>query len=66
MHRNFDDLPMSLSPQKIASLLGLSKSYVYKLVSNGELPHYAIGKRKVVLREDFVEWLKAREVCQGV
>ena len=62
MINNFNDLPVSLSPKKIAELLGLSKSYVYKLVSNGELPYYVIGKRKVVMRDDFVEWLRAREV----
>jgi excisionase family DNA binding protein len=56
-----EEIPVSYSPQDVSKLLGLSKSFVYKLLDTGELKHYKIGRRKVVLRGDFLEWFIGKE-----
>jgi len=55
------EMPVSFSPPAIANLLGVSKSYIYKLISMGELPHYEVGARKIVLRDDFLQWFYSKK-----
>ena len=56
-----DDMPVSFSPKDISKLLGLSKSFIYNIIGSGDLKHYVIGKRKIILKGDFIEWLSSRE-----
>ena len=43
-----------LRPREVASALGLSRSYVYRLLVEGEIPSVLIGKCRRV-RPDVVE-----------
>lgn len=45
------------SIQEVADLLGLSRSYVYELVRNGTIPNRQLGRKRVIPKEKFIEWL---------
>ena len=45
------------SIQEVANLLGISRSYAYELVRNGTIPALVLGRKRVIPKEKFVEWL---------
>jgi len=49
-----------LLPLEAAAILRISKSEVYRLLATGGLPHVAIGKRKIIRREDLDAWLESK------
>jgi hypothetical protein len=56
-----NEMPFSFSPQALSKLLGVLKSFMYNVINSGDLKHYEIGKRKIVLKDDFITWLGSRE-----
>ena len=47
-----------LTIENVAEMLGVSKSYVYKLTSKRILPHYKpMGKVVYFKREDIEDWI---------
>ena len=58
--KSLNELPISFQAIEIAKMLGVSKSYVYKILKSGELPHYEVGGRKVISRMDFLSWLDSK------
>ena len=50
------------SVTEVAELLGISKSYVYKLIRNKTIPFLKLGKRKIIPKTVFEEWLKENVV----
>jgi len=57
---SLNELPISYQAHEIAKILNVSKSYVYKILKSGELPHYEVGGRKVIARIDFLSWLESK------
>ena len=53
-----NSLPHSFGPTYMAKVLGISKSFAYKIVNSGEMQIYVIGKRKIIMKDDFVIWLE--------
>jgi len=48
-----------LKSQEVAEKLGVSKSYVYQLISNGELPVVRLGEKAIRIRpEDLDRFLE--------
>lgn len=45
------------SIQEVAELLGISRSYAYELVRNGTIPALVLGKKWVVPKEKFNNWV---------
>ncbi|MDD7637867.1 MAG: helix-turn-helix domain-containing protein [Clostridiales bacterium] len=45
------------SIQEVADLLGISRSYAYELVRNGTIPALVLGKKRVVPKEKFNNWV---------
>lgn len=43
---------------EVASLLGLSQSYVYELVNKDMIPSIKLGRRRIILKERFHRWLE--------
>lgn len=41
-----------------AEILGISRSYAYKLVSMGQLPVLDLGTRKIIPKAYLNEWLR--------
>ena len=52
---------LTLTPQEVASTLGVSRSFVYDEIAAGRLPHVRLGARRVLVeRAEFLEFLKLR------
>ncbi len=48
------------SIQEAANLLGISRSYAYELVRNGTIPALELGKKRVIPKEKFIEWINGK------
>ena len=54
----FDDLPDILDARQIALALRISRASAYNLLSSADFPTLHIGKRKLVMKVDLIQWLK--------
>ena len=55
----FDDLPDILDATQIASALRISRAGAYNLLSSEDFPTLHIGRRKLVVKNDLITWLKS-------
>ena len=55
----FDDLPDILDARQIALTLRISRASAYNLLSSADFPTLHIGKRKLVMKTDLIQWLKS-------
>lgn len=49
------------SIQEAADLLGISRSYVYEMVRNGTIPSLELGKKRVIPKVKFNQWVNGEE-----
>ena len=49
------------SIQEVAELLGISKSYAYELVRRGTIPSLKLGKKRVIPKEKFKNWVNGEK-----
>lgn len=52
---------MVYTVQEVAGLLNISKSYAYELIKNGTIPVLKLGKRRVVPKEKFNNWINGEK-----
>ncbi|MBR1442200.1 MAG: helix-turn-helix domain-containing protein [Firmicutes bacterium] len=57
IQRNVSELPLILSVKDVRKLLGIASNTAYALFSRSDFPAIKIGRRKLVARDDFFEWL---------
>ena len=55
----FNDLPDILDATQIASALRISRAGAYNLLSRDDFPTLHIGRRKLVMKNDLIAWLKS-------
>ena len=55
----FNDLPDILDARQIASALRISRAGAYNLLSSADFPTLHIGRRKLVMKNDLIQWLKS-------
>ena len=55
----FNDLPDILDASQIASALRISRAGAYNLLSSTDFPTLHIGRRKLVMKNDLIQWLKS-------
>ena len=55
----FDDLPDIIDAAQIASALRISRTGAYNLLSSDDFPTLHIGRRKLVMKNDLITWLKS-------
>ena len=53
-----------LKAEEIARILGLSRSYVYRLLQHGDLPAIRIGRTVRVRRVDLEKFIIGSETCR--
>ncbi len=46
-----------LTIQEAADVLGISKSYAYELSRQGVIPTLVLGKKRVIPKEKFIQWI---------
>lgn len=54
---SFDSLDIVLDVNDIMQILKISKANAYKIMASDTFPKMALGKRVLVQREDFKNWL---------
>ena len=53
-------LPLRLSVEQVADLLGVQEPTIYRWLRSGELPAYKVGATWVILRNEVCEALEQR------
>lgn len=61
-YKSYEDLPMILNANDLIDILGLSRTNIYYLLRAEQFPTITIGKRKMVRKDKFFEWLDKQEV----
>jgi predicted DNA-binding transcriptional regulator AlpA len=56
---NYEQLPLMLNAEDIKDVMNISRAGAYQLMHREDFPTITIGKRMVVPREKFLEWLEA-------
>ena len=59
-YHNFEELPLMMNMTDVAAVLGISRAGAYKLAHASDFPTFQIGRRIVVSREKFIEWLNSQ------
>jgi len=56
----FEAMPDVMDAKELAEALQISKAGAYNLLSSPDFPTLRIGGRKLVMKNELVEWLKSR------
>ena len=56
-YHSLEELPLMMNMADVATVLGISRARAYKLAHDRRFPAFQIGKRIVVSREKFLDWL---------
>ena len=58
-YKSYDDLPLFLNAEIVATVLGVSISSAYELLHEPGFPVVKVGSRMVVPKEKFMAWVFA-------
>ena len=56
-YTSYDQLPLALCADDVAAVLGISRANAYTLMRAKGFPTIFIGKRMIVPRDKFIEWM---------
>ena len=56
----FETMPDVMDAKQLAKALQISKAGAYNLLNDPDFPTLRIGGRKLVMKNELVEWLKRR------
>lgn len=56
----FKTMPDVIDAKQLAEALQISKAGAYNLLNSQDFPTLRIGGRKLVMKNELVEWLKSR------
>ena len=57
VYKSFDQLPVTIQAEDIAAILGISRAGAYTPMRSKGFPTIFIGKRMVVYRDKFIQWM---------
>lgn len=57
-YTSLDQLPITLSANQLAQVLGISRANAYTLMHSKGFPTIQIGKRMVVPKNKLIEWIE--------
>ena len=61
---NYEQLPLMLNAEDITDVMNISRAGAYQLMHREDFPKIIIGKRIVVPRDKFLEWLENSAVLR--
>ena len=61
---SYDDLPVTICADDVALILGISRANAYALMHTKGFPTIYIGKRMIVPKDKFIEWIN-QQVAVG-
>ena len=64
-YKSYEDLPLFLNVNDLSKALGIAPSSCYELMHEKDFPSIRIGKRLVVPREKFIEWVDEQSKGSG-
>ena len=53
-----DELPLTMNARDIAGYLNISLSCAYQVMNSRDFPVLKIGKRRIITKEHFLEWIQ--------
>lgn len=59
-YTSMEQLPITLSANQLAQVLGISRANAYTLMHSKGFPTIQIGKRMVVPKNKLIEWMEAQ------
>lgn len=54
-----DELPLTMNAKDVAGYLNISLSCAYQVMNAKDFPVLKIGKRRIVTREHFLQWIQS-------
>ena len=54
----YDQLPLMLNAEDVQAVMNISRAGAYQLMHRAAFPTILIGKRMVVTRDKFLEWVE--------
>lgn len=57
---NYDQLPLALSADEVAQVLGISRAGAYTLMHTKGFPVLKVGKRMVVPKDKLLAWMEKK------
>ena len=57
-YTNYEDLPLMLNAEDIQAVMNISRAGAYQLMHREDFPVIMIGKRMIVPRDKFLEWVQ--------
>ncbi len=63
---SLDNLPPTLSVEKAADILGVSRSSAYRAANSGEIPTFRVGRRLLVPTAKLLVLLTPEESTSGL
>ena len=55
---SYDQLPIMLNANAVSQTLGISRAGAYELMHSEGFPTLRIGKRMMVSKEHFIQWIE--------
>lgn len=59
-YTSLEQLPLTLSAEEVAQVLGISRANAYTLLHSKGFPTIQIGKRMVVPKNKLIEWMEVQ------
>ena len=63
-YHSLEELPLMMNMTDVAAVLGISRAGAYKLAHDKHFPAFQIGRRVIVSREKFLDWLDRQSEAQ--
>ena len=61
IYTSFDEIPITLTAEDVASVLGISRANAYRIMRRVDFPVLQIGSRLLVNKTKFIEWMEEQE-----
>lgn len=58
LYTSLEQLPLALSAEDVAQVLGISRANAYALMHSKGFPTLKIGKRMTVPKDKLIEWME--------
>lgn len=56
-YKSFEELPLMLTVQDMADVLGIGLAHAYEVSHRKDFPTIPLGSRSIVPRDRFMEWI---------
>lgn len=58
-YKDIEEIPMIFGPRELSMILGISKNKTYEVVNRYDFPKIRVGRRIIISKKHFLEWMDA-------